>query len=39
MDAKLAKSYYSPWGYWKGFAAIKKKISEAANVPEETAKK
>ena len=38
MDAKLAKSYYSPGGYWKGFAAIKK-LSEAANVPEETAKK
>ena len=38
MDAKLAKSYYSPGGYWKGFAAIKK-LSEAANAPEETAKK
>ena len=24
MDAKLAKTYYSPGGYWKGFAAIKK---------------
>ena len=38
MDAKLAKTYYSPGGYWKGFAAIKK-LSEAAKVPEETAKK
>ena len=38
MDAKLAKIYYSPGGYWKGFAAIKK-LSEAAKVPEETVKK
>ena len=43
MDAKLAKTYYSPGGYWKGFAAIKK-LSEAASstkliIPEETAKK
>ena len=38
MDAKLAKTYYSPGGYWKGFAAIKK-LSDAAKVPEETAKK
>ena len=38
MDAKLAKTYYSPGGYWKGFAAIKK-LSEAAKVPEETVKK
>ena len=38
MDAKLAKIYYSPGGYWKGIAAIKK-LSEAAKVPEETAKK
>ena len=38
MYAKLAKIYYSPGGYWKGFAAIKK-LSEDAKVPEETAKK
>jgi len=38
MDAKLAKIYYSPEGYWKGIAAIKK-LAEAAKVPEEAAKK
>ena len=38
MDDKLAKIYYSPGGYWKDIAAIKK-LSEAAKVPEETAKK
>ena len=38
MDDKLAKIYYSPGGYWKGIAEIKK-LSEAAKVPEETAKK
>ena len=38
MDSKLAKVYYSPRGYWKGIAAIKK-LSEAAEVPEDTAKK
>ena len=38
MDSKLAKIYYSPGGYWKGIAAIKK-LSKAAKVPEETAKK
>ena len=38
MDSKLAKIYYSPGGYWKEIAAIKK-LSEAAKVPEETAKK
>ena len=32
MDAKLTKIYYSPGGYWKGIAAIKK-LSEAAKVP------
>ena len=37
MDAKLAKVYYSPQGYWRGIAAIKK-LAEAAKVPEETAK-
>ena len=29
MDAKLAKIYYSPQGYWKGVSAIKK-LAEAA---------
>ena len=38
MNSKLAKIYYSPGGYWKGIAAIKK-LSEAAKVPEETTKK
>ena len=38
MDAKLAKIYYGPGGYWKGIAAIKK-LAEAAKVPEEAAKK
>ena len=38
MDAKLAKIYYSPQGYWKGTSAIKK-LAEAAKVPEDTAKR
>jgi len=38
MDNKLVKIYYSPGGYWKGIATIKK-LAEAAKVPEETAKK
>ena len=38
-DAKLAKIYYGPGGYWKGLAAVKKKLSEAAKVSEDTAKK
>jgi len=29
MDAKLAKIYYSPQGYWKGTSATKK-LAEAA---------
>ena len=37
MDAKLAKIYYSPKGYWKGMAAIKQ-LATAAKVSEETAK-
>ena len=36
MDAKLAKIYYSPQGYWKGISAIKK-LAEAAKVPEDDA--
>jgi len=38
MDAKLAKVYYSPQGYWKGIAAIKK-LAQAAKVSEDAAKK
>ena len=38
MDAKLAKIYYSPVGYWKGIDAIKK-LSEAAKVSEDAANK
>ena len=37
MDAKLAKIYYSPQGYWKGVSAIKK-LAEAAKVPEDITK-
>ena len=37
MDAKLAKIYYSPQGYWKGVSAIKK-LADAAKVPENIAK-
>jgi len=38
MDGKLAKIYYSPQGYWKGTAAIKK-LAEAAKVTEDATKK
>ena len=37
MDAKLAKIFYSPQGYWKGVSAIKK-ITEASKVPENVVK-
>ena len=37
MDAKLSKIYYSPQGYWKGLAAVKK-LAAAAKVGEELAK-
>ena len=37
MDAKLAKIYYSPQGYWKGVSAIKK-LAETAKVPENVVK-
>ena len=37
MDAKLAKIYYSPQGYWKSVSAIKK-LADAAKVPEVIAK-
>ena len=38
MDSKLSKIYYSPRGYWKGLAAVKK-LAAAARVSEEAAKK
>ena len=38
MDAKLTKIYYSPKGYWKGMAAIKK-LANAAKVSEDVAKR
>ena len=38
MDAKLAKVYYSPQGYWKGIAAIKK-LAKSAKVSEDATKK
>ena len=38
MDAKLSKIYYSPQGYWKGLAAVKK-LAVAAKVAEEVANK
>ena len=37
MDAKLRQIYYSPKGYWKGLAAIKR-LSEAARVTEDVAR-
>ena len=37
MDAKLAKIYYSPQGYWKGVSAIKK-LAEGAKMPENVTK-
>ena len=37
MDAKRAKIYYSPQGYWKGVSAIKK-LTDAAKVPENVVK-
>ena len=37
MDAKLAKIYYSPQGYWKGISAIKT-LAEVAKVSEDAAK-
>ena len=32
MDSKLTKVYYSPKGYWKGIAAIKK-VSGSSESP------
>ena len=37
MDAKLAKIFYSPQGYWKGVSAIKK-LTDASKVPENVVK-
>ena len=37
MDTKLSKIYYSPQGYWKGLAAVKK-LSTLAKVSEDVAK-
>ena len=37
MEEKLRKLYYSPRGYWKGLAAIKK-LAAAAGVSEDAAK-
>ena len=38
MEAKLSKIYYSPQGYWRGLAAVKK-LATAARASEEVAKK
>ena len=38
MDAKISKVYYSPKGYCKGIASIRK-LAVAANVSEDAAKK
>jgi transposase InsO family protein len=37
MDAELEKIYYSPRGYWRGAAAIKK-LATAAHVSEDSAR-
>ena len=37
MDAKLAKIFYNPQGYWKGVSEIKK-LAEVAKVPENVSK-
>ena len=38
MDSKLSKIYYSPKGYCKGLAAVKK-LASTAKVEEEVAKR
>ena len=38
MDTKLSKIYYSPKGYWKGLATVKK-LAAAAKVAEDVAKR
>ena len=37
METKLSKIDYSPQGYWKGLAAVKK-LSTAAKISDEVAK-
>ena len=37
MDAKLAKIFYSPQGYWKGVSAIKK-LTDTSKLPENVVK-
>ena len=37
MDGKLQRLYYSPKGYWRGLAAIKK-LATAAKVSEQVAR-
>ena len=37
MEAKLSKIYYSPQGYWKGLAAVKK-LATSAKVTEDIAR-
>ena len=37
MNAKLSEIYYSPKGYWKGLAIVKK-LAAAAKVAEDVAK-
>ena len=36
IETKLSSAYYSPRGYWKGFAAVKK-LAKASNVSENEA--
>ena len=38
MDSKLSKISYSPKGYWKGLAAVKK-LASTAKAEEEVAKR
>ena len=38
MEAKLSKIFYSPQGYWKGLAAVKR-LATAAKVAEDVAKR
>ena len=38
MEKLLARQYYSPNGYWKGFGAIRK-LARAAKVSENVAKR
>jgi len=38
MEKRLARQYYRPNGYWKGFGAIRK-LAQAAKVSENVAKR